>query len=96
MDVTQTTGGINSFVCQAIGQPAPTAGWYYNNLPLDESNTMKYMISVMSINDTTISSTLIIVNIESFDVGTYTCNATNVISSDVSAGILTVNGELNL
>ena len=28
------------------------------------------------------------------DVGTYTCNATNVVSSDTSSGVLTVNGEL--
>jgi len=26
-------------------------------------------------------------------VGTYTCNATNVVSSDTSSGVLTVNGE---
>ena len=96
MDITQTKGGTNSFICQAIGEPAPTVRWYNNSLPLDVSNTMKYMISVMSINDTTISSTLTIVNIEPPDVGTYTCNATNVVSSDTSDGILTVNGELNL
>ena len=33
-------------------------------------------------------------SVESSDVGTYTCNATNVVSSDTSSGVLTVNGKL--
>ena len=32
-------------------------------------------------------------NVQSSDVGTYTCNATNVLSSDTKSGVLTVNGE---
>ena len=51
------------------------------------------MISMMSLNTTTNSSTLTIMNVQSSDVGTYTCNATNVLSSDTSSGVLTVNGE---
>ena len=54
------------------------------------------MISEMSLNATTISNTLTIMSVESSDVGTYTCNATNVVSSDTSSGVLTVNGELLL
>ena len=54
---------------------------------------MKYTISMMSLNITTNSSTLTIMNVQSSDVGTYTCNATNVVSTDTSSGVLTVNGE---
>ena len=51
---------------------------------------------MMSLNTTTISSTLTVISVQSSDVGTYTCNATNVVSSDTSSGVLTVNGELLL
>ena len=51
----------------------------------------KYYITQSSIN-ITITTTLTIMSVDSSDVGTYTCNATNVVSSDISSGILTVNG----
>ena len=51
---------------------------------------------MISINATAVSSTLTITNVQSSDVGTYTCNATNVVSSDTSSGVLTVNGNLPL
>ena len=93
MDVSQNEGDTTSFTCRSIGRPIPTIGWYYSGGPVDETNTMKYTISVMSLNTTTISSTLTIMSVESFDVGTYTCNATNIISTDTSSAILMVNGE---
>ena len=77
----------------ATGEPVVTISWYFNGVPVNETNTMKYTIS-MSSNATTNSSTLTIMNVQSSDVGTYTCNATNVLSSDTSSGVLTVNGEL--
>ena len=49
---------------------------------------------MMSVNTITINSTLTIMSVESSDVCTYTCNATNVVASDTSSGVLTVNGEL--
>ena len=94
MDHTHNQADIASFTCQATGNPLPTITWYFNGAPVDEANTMKYTISMMSLNTTTISSTLTIMNVQSSDVGTYTCNATNVVSSDNSSGLLTVNGEL--
>ena len=94
MDQTQNEGDTASFTCQATGGPVPTISWYFNGAPVDEANTMKYTISMMSLNTTTISSTLTIMNVQSSDVGTYTCNATNVVSSDTGSGVLTVNGEL--
>ena len=87
----ENEGDTASFTCQATGEPVPTISWYYNNTLL--VNGTKYMITEMSLNITTISNTLTIMSVESSDVGTYTCNATNVVSSDTSSGVLTVNGE---
>ena len=91
LDQTQNQGGTASFTCQATGEPVPTIGWYFNNTLL--ANGAKHTISETSVN-TTINSTLTIMSVGSSDVGTYTCNATNVVSSDTSSGVLTVNGEL--
>ena len=92
MNQTQNKGDTASFTCQAAGEPVPTIIWYYNSTLLVSGT--EYMITEMSINTTTISNTLTIMSVESSDVGTYTCNATNVVSSDTSSGVLTVNGEL--
>ena len=90
MDQTLDKGDTASFTCQATGEPVPTISWYFNSTPVDEANTM------MSLNTNTISNTLTIMNVQSSYVGTYTCNAANVVSSDTSSGVLTVNGELLL
>ena len=92
MDQTQNEGDTASFTCQATGEPVSTISWYFNGVLL--VNGMKHVISMMSLNTTTITSTLTIMNLQSSDVGTYTCNATNVISTDTSSGVLTVNGKL--
>ena len=94
MDETQDEGDTASFTCQATGGPVPTISWYFNGTLVDEANIMKYTISETSVNTTTINSILTIMSVESSDVGTYTCNATNVVSSDTSSGVLTVNGYL--
>ena len=94
MNQTGNEGATASFTCQATGEPVPIITWYYNDsVAVNETDAMKYTISVKVVNTTTISSTLTIMNVESSDVGTYTCNATNVLSSDTSSGVLTVNGE---
>ena len=92
MDQTENEGDRASFTCQADGEPLPTISWYFNGALLDESNTAKYMITERQI--TTTTNILNIMNVESSDVGTYTCNATNVVFSNTSFGVLTVNGEL--
>ena len=94
MDEAQNEGGIASLTCQATGEPVPTISWHFNNTLL--ANGTKYATSETSVNTTTISSTLTIMSVESSDVGTYTCNATNVVSNVTSSGVLTVflNGEL--
>ena len=94
MDEIQDEGGTASFTCQATGEPVPMIRWYFNGAPVNnDTDVDKYEISETSMNITTISSMLIIMSAESSDVGTYTCNATNVVSSDTSSGVLTVNGE---
>ena len=94
IDEIQDEGGTASFTCEATGEPVPTIRWYFSDAPVNnDTDVDKYEISETSVNTTTISSTLIIMSTESSDVGTYTCNATNVVFSDTSSGILTVNGE---
>ena len=92
MDQIINEGDNALFTCQATGEPVPTITWYFNGTLL--VNGLQHMISLMSLNTTTISSTLTVMNVQSSDVGTYTCNATNVVSSDTSSGVLTVNGEV--
>ena len=93
-DQTQNEGDTASFTCQATSEPVAIISWYFNGaLVNNETNMDKYDISQLSLNTTTISNTLTIMNVESSDVGTYICNATNVISTDISSGVLTVNGE---
>ena len=96
MHQTQNEGDTVSFTCQSTGEPVPTIRWYQSGTPLDETNTRKYNVLMILLNATTISNTLTIMNVESSDVGTYTCNGTNALSSDTSSGILTVNGKLQL
>ena len=91
MNQSRNEGDRASFTCQATGEPVPTISWYFNGALL--VNGMEHMISMMSLNITTNSSTLTIMNVQSSDVGTYTCNVTNIVSSNTSSGILTVKGE---
>ena len=95
MNQTYNEGDTASFTCQADGEPLPTINWYFNSAPLDQMNTSKYMFAHRHL-VTYVVDILNIMNVQSSDVGTYTCNATNVISSDTSSGVLTVNGELLL
>ena len=95
LDQIQDEGTTASFTCQATGEPVPTISWYFNGTAVNnDTDVDKYDISETSVNTTTINSILTIMSVESSDVGTYTCNATNVVSSDTSSGVLTVNGEL--
>ena len=97
MDETEDERGAASFTCQATGEPVPTISWYFNGIPIsNDTDVDKYDISETSVNTTTINSTLTIMSMESSDVGTYICNATNVVSSDTSSGVLTVNGKSNM
>ena len=89
MDQTQNESNTATFTCQATSEPVPTISWYFNDVPVDVTNTVKYEV----VSPSPGRSILRINNVQSSDVGTYTCNATNVVSSDTSSGVLTVNGE---
>lgn len=92
MNQTQNEGDTATFTCQTDGEPLPVISWYFNGAPLDKSNTAKYMITDRSIPNIVVD-VLNVRNLESSDAGTYTCNATNVISTDTSSGVLIVNGK---
>ena len=91
IDQTENEGNAASFICEADGVPIPIFSWYFNGVLLDDSNTLKY--DIFSRSD---FSVLVIISVNSSDVGTYTCNATNVVSSNTSSGVLTVNSKLLL
>ena len=80
-----------TFLCQAVGEPVPDISWYFNDVMINVSdNSSKYMIVSRSLNITTTENTLTVYNVTSSNVGTYTCNASNIIGSVKSSGILTV------
>ena len=62
---------------------------------IDVSDTSKYRIESRSINTTTTENTLTVYNVTSSNVGTYTCNATNIIGTDSLPGEITIDGILN-
>jgi len=92
MNQTQNETKSSLFSCQATGQPVPTISWYFNDVLVDVTNTVKYEV-LFTMSSTNILSTLRIINVQSSDVGTYRCNATNAVSSDTSSGVLNVRGE---
>ena len=86
------TQSVN-LTCQAVGEPVPDISWYFNGVMINVSdNSSKYMIISRSLNITTTKNTLTVYNVTSSDVGTYTCNATNVVGYDSTSGHLQVNG----
>ena len=81
-----------TFTCKATGEPVPTISWYFNDDPIDVSNTSDYNIP-STLNETVVESLLTIFDTQSSDVGRYTCHAVNILGSDQSSGVLTVNGN---
>ena len=86
VDSTDEGRDLATFTCQATGEPAPTIRWHFNDVMINVSDTSKYMIMSTPINTTTTENTLTVYNVTSSDVGTYTCNATSTIGSDISHG----------
>ena len=93
MDLLINETNPTKFVCQANGVPVPYVKWYFNGDMINLSNNSKYNISLMALNESVIESTLNIINVKSSDVGSYTCEAENIIGKDQSSGVLTVNGK---
>ena len=81
-----------TFLCQAVGEPVPNISWYFNYINVSDNNN-KYMIKSRSLNITTTENTLTVYNVTSSDVGTYTCNSSNIIGSTTRSGILTVTSK---
>ena len=90
-DMTENETNNVDFVCRAVGDPAPNIIWYFNGAMIDLSNTAKYHTSVLPLGQDILSFFLLI-DAESSDVGTYTCQAVNIVGTDESSSILTVNG----
>ena len=83
-----------TFLCQAVGEPVPDISWYFNGVMINVSdNSSKYMIISRLLSTTTTENTLTVYNVTSSDVGTYSCNATNIVGNDSSSGHLQVNGK---
>ena len=83
-----------TFLCQTVGEPVPDISWYFNDVMINVSdNSSTYMIMSRSLNITTTENTLTVYNVTSSDVGTYTCNSSNIIGSVTSSGILTVTSK---
>ena len=91
LEIKQTM--LHSYVKLWVNQ-FPDISWYFNDVVINVSdNSSKYMSMSRSLNITTTENTLTVYNVTSSDVGTYTCNASNVIGSVTSSGILTVTSE---
>ena len=83
-----------TFSCQSVGEPVPDITWSFNDAMINEfDGNSKYMIESRSLNITTTENTLTVYNVTSSDVGTYTCNASNIIGSVTNSGILTVTSK---
>ena len=93
IDLLENETNPTQFVCQATGVPVPYIRWYFNAVMINLSNNSKYISSSIALNETVTESTLFIINAESSDVGTYTCEAENIIGADQSSAVLTVNSE---
>ena len=85
-----------TYICETTGEPVPDISWYFNGVMINASdNSSKYMIVSRSLNITTTENTLTVYNVTSSDVGTYTCNSSNIIGSVTSSGILTIASKLD-
>ena len=94
MDQVQTKGNAVTFTCQATSEPISSIDWYFNGIPVNQSD--KYQISTEVLKYNSRISTLRVNSLESSDVGTYTCYAANGESTNSSSGVLSVNGMCNI
>ena len=77
------------FECSATGIPVPIITWFRNGMELNSGRFMPQMPTTMSYNRTSdgetvvrVTRTLVLMNTEDADSGTYICNATNSVGSD--------------
>ena len=79
-----------TFSCEVIGEPVPTISWLFNVVMINDTN--KYEIPEC-VNGTVVTSVLKIQN-ESYNVGTYTCKATNSLGRVRKSAVLAVKCKL--
>jgi len=91
VDITDNRTHPVEFLCQAVGEPIPNIRWYFNGVMVNVADTSKYSTFSTPLGAAVISF-LVVFNAQSSDVGTYTCEAQNIVGTDQSFGILTVNG----
>ena len=48
MGDTEKEGGIAFYICSSTGGPVPTISWYFNDVPVDVTNTVKYDVLLTS------------------------------------------------
>ena len=92
-DVIEKEATSVMFTCEAISEPSPNISWYFNDVIINQSD--KYIIYAAGVPGK-VESSLTIINPVSSDAGTYTCHAENVVGSNNSFGILTVNGKIHI
>ena len=90
IDQVRTARDEVTFTCQATSEPISIIHWCFNDIPVNESE--KYEIATELLNYKSKISELTVKSVESSDVGTYTCYATNGRSVDKSSRVLSVNG----
>ena len=95
-------GSSAVFTCGALAIPPHQVYWTFTGedgvevsiiSTLDGMNTTKYQINNVNVNDTMNFGSLTVTDVRFEDRGTYTCNATNDIGSDVANATLTVHGK---
>ena len=91
--------------CTVVGDPLPSIGWSVSGvnislllsnsliIPFDQQGRINDMIVDNTvINDTTIHSSLELMETTSFIAGDYTCRASNILGDISTTAILTVHG----
>ena len=94
-DVIKKETNSVTFTCEAIGEPSPDISWYFNDIMINQENDKYSSISAAGVPEK-VENSLTIFNPVFSDAGTYTCYADNVVGSDNSSGILTVNGKIHI
>ena len=105
VDTTVINGSEAMFNCAAIGDPLPSISWSVSGIdislllsngliiPFDQQGRINDMIvDYTVINDTTIHSSLELMETTSFIAGDYTCTASNIFGVINTTATLTVHG----
>ena len=84
-------GSSASLQCNATGDSVPTITWRYNGTVITQSDPL-YTINTTSTSTYSIS-TLLIPTVDSTTVGSYSCEAVNMITSVSSTSTVSILGN---